>query len=96
VRHIFVRFFADVYKIDVYVYILFNTRSPYLRSLCPESSMKLVSLFQRLSRPHWLFEQPYRYRNAFLLLEIFDNIIQYQYTVWEVIFVYKKLLLFKH
>ncbi|XP_053993899.1 protein HID1-like [Hylaeus volcanicus] len=65
--------------IDIFLTTLCNM-SPYLRSLCPESSMKLVSLFQRLSRPHWLFEQPYRYRNTFLLFEIFDNIIQYQYT----------------
>ena len=54
--------------------------SPYWRSMTLVSSVKLVNLFELFSSPKFLYSGEKAYRHLALLLEIFNNIIQYQYN----------------
>ncbi|EED92769.1 predicted protein [Thalassiosira pseudonana CCMP1335] len=54
--------------------------SPYWRSMSLVSSVKLVNLFELFSSPKFLYSGEKAYRHLALLLEIFNNIIQYQYN----------------
>jgi len=54
--------------------------SPYWRSMSLVSSVKLVNLFELFSSPKFLYSGEKAYKNLALLLEIFNNIIQYQYN----------------
>ncbi|KAL7550976.1 hypothetical protein ACHAWF_014186 [Thalassiosira exigua] len=53
--------------------------SPYWRSMSLVASVKLVNLFELFSSPKFLYSGEKAYRHLALLLEIFNNIIQYQY-----------------
>eukprot|EP00580_Thalassiosira_gravida_P016902 CAMPEP_0201662456 /NCGR_PEP_ID=MMETSP0494-20130426/4532_1 /ASSEMBLY_ACC=CAM_ASM_000839 /TAXON_ID=420259 /ORGANISM="Thalassiosira gravida, Strain GMp14c1" /LENGTH=1029 /DNA_ID=CAMNT_0048140817 /DNA_START=180 /DNA_END=3269 /DNA_ORIENTATION=+ len=54
--------------------------SPYWRSMSLVASVKLVNLFELFSSPKFLYSSEKSYRHLALLLEIFNNIIQYQYN----------------
>ncbi|KAL7488598.1 hypothetical protein ACHAW6_014187 [Cyclotella cf. meneghiniana] len=54
--------------------------SPYWRSMSLVSSVKLVNLFELFSSPKFLYSGEKAYRHVALLLEIFNNVIQYQYN----------------
>lgn len=58
--------------------IIANT-SPYWKSMSLVAAVKLVNLFELFSSPKFLYSGEYAYRHLALLLEVFNNIIQYQY-----------------
>jgi len=64
--------------IDMLLTVMCNI-SAYIKTFCLESCVKLISLLQRFSRPSWLFSAPYHYHDIFFLLDMFNNLIQYQY-----------------
>ncbi|XP_033630552.1 protein HID1-like isoform X1 [Asterias rubens] len=53
--------------------------SPYLKSLSMVSSNKLLHLLEAFSTPWFLFSNPANHHLVFFLLEVFNNIIQYQF-----------------
>jgi hypothetical protein len=53
--------------------------SPYWRSMSLVAAVKLVNLFELFSSPKFLYSGEFAYRHLALLLEVFNNIIQYQY-----------------
>ena len=53
--------------------------SPYWRSMSLVTSVKLVNLFELFSSPKFLYSSEKAYKHVALLLEIFNNILQYQY-----------------
>uniref|UniRef100_A0A7S1C0L8 Dymeclin n=1 Tax=Corethron hystrix TaxID=216773 RepID=A0A7S1C0L8_9STRA len=54
--------------------------SPYWRSMSLVAAVKLVNLFELFSSPKFLYSGENAHRHLALLLEVFNNIIQYQYT----------------
>ena len=54
--------------------------SPYWRSISLVSSVKLVNLFELFSSPKFLYSSKNAHKQLSLLLEVFNNMIQYQYT----------------
>jgi hypothetical protein len=58
--------------------IIANT-SPYWKSMSLVAAVKLVNLFELFSSPKFLYSGEFAYRHLSLLLEVFNNIIQYQY-----------------
>lgn len=63
---------------ESYLSIIANV-SPYIKSLSLITSQKLLVLFSSLSREKFLYEEENNYRYMFFMLEIFNNILQYQY-----------------
>ncbi|KAL4098434.1 hypothetical protein QTP88_023048 [Uroleucon formosanum] len=63
---------------DCLLTILVNV-SPYLKTLSMVSSTKLLHLVDAFTTPWFLFSSPSANHLAFFLLEIFNNIIQYQF-----------------
>ncbi|CAJ0955279.1 unnamed protein product, partial [Mesorhabditis belari] len=63
---------------DCLLTIIVNV-SPYLKSLCMLSANKLVHLVEAFSTPWFLYSSPTNHHLVFFLLEIFNNIIQYQF-----------------
>ncbi|CAH8629825.1 unnamed protein product [Schistosoma rodhaini] len=53
--------------------------SPYLKSLSMVSSNKILHLLDAFSQPWFLYSNPSNHQLVFLLLEVFNNIIQYQF-----------------
>lgn len=53
--------------------------SPYLKMLSMVASTKLLHLLEAFSTPWFLFSSPTNHHLVFFLLEIFNNIIQYQF-----------------
>ncbi|KAI3365716.1 hypothetical protein L3Q82_010155 [Scortum barcoo] len=53
--------------------------SPYLKSLSMVAANKLLHLLEAFSTPLFLFSSPQNHHLVFFLLEIFNNIIQYQF-----------------
>mmetsp|Transcript_12112 Transcript_12112/g.18396 ORF Transcript_12112/g.18396 Transcript_12112/m.18396 type:complete len:835 (+) Transcript_12112:156-2660(+) len=53
--------------------------SPYWRSMSLVAAVKLVNLFEVLSSPKFLFSEHKAFNHLALLLEVFNNVIQYQY-----------------
>lgn len=53
--------------------------SPYWKSMSLVAAVKLVNLFELFSSPKFLYSGELAYRHLALLLEVFNNIIQYQY-----------------
>jgi len=53
--------------------------SPYLKSLSMVAANKLLHLLEAFSTPWFLFANPTNHHLVFFLLEIFNNIIQYQF-----------------
>jgi hypothetical protein len=54
--------------------------SPYWRRMSLVSAVKMVNLFELFSSPKFLYSGEHAHRHLALLLEIFNNVIQYQYT----------------
>ncbi|XP_072167716.1 protein HID1-like [Diadema setosum] len=63
---------------DCLLTIIVNV-SPYLKSLSMVSANKLLHLLEAFSTPWFLFSSPSNHHLVFFLLEIFNNIIQYQF-----------------
>ncbi|CAG0889599.1 unnamed protein product [Darwinula stevensoni] len=63
---------------DCLLTILVNV-SPYLKTLSMVASTKLLHLLEAFSTPWFLFSAPNHHHLIFFLLEIFNNIIQYQF-----------------
>ncbi|XP_034049903.1 protein HID1-like isoform X2 [Thalassophryne amazonica] len=53
--------------------------SPYLKSLSMVAASKLLHLLEAFSTPWFLFTSPQNHHLVFFLLEVFNNIIQYQF-----------------
>lgn len=53
--------------------------SPYLKTLSMVASTKLLHLLEAFSTPWFLFSSANNHHLVFFLLEIFNNIIQYQF-----------------
>ncbi|XP_034563422.1 protein HID1-like [Notolabrus celidotus] len=53
--------------------------SPYLKSLSMVASNKLLHLLEAFTTPWFLFSTPQNHHLVFFLLEVFNNIIQYQF-----------------
>jgi len=53
--------------------------SPYWKSMTLVAAVKLVNLFELFSSPKFLYSGEFAYRHLALLLEVFNNVIQYQY-----------------
>eukprot|EP00922_Rhytidocystis_sp_ex-Travisia-forbesii_P051308 GHVS01076168.1.p1 GENE.GHVS01076168.1~~GHVS01076168.1.p1 ORF type:complete len:792 (-),score=105.76 GHVS01076168.1:117-2492(-) len=64
--------------IDMLLTVLSNI-SAYVKGFCPESCVKLLHLLDRFSRQGWLFKAPYHYHDVFFLLDMLNNLVQYQY-----------------
>merc|ERR1712085_162414 len=54
--------------------------SPYWRSMSLVAAVKLVNLFELFSSPKFLYSGDNAHRHLALPLEVFNNVIQYQYT----------------
>jgi hypothetical protein len=54
--------------------------SPYWRKMSLVAAVKLVNLFELFSSPKFLYSGEHAHRHLALLLEVFNNIIQYQYA----------------
>lgn len=63
---------------SIFKIILFLV-SPYLKSLSMITANKLVHLVEAFSTPWYLFSSPEAHHLVFFLLEVFNNIIQYQF-----------------
>ncbi|XP_041473383.1 protein HID1-like [Lytechinus variegatus] len=63
---------------DCLLTIIVNV-SPYLKSLSMVSANKMLHLLEAFSTPWFLFSSPSNHHLVFFLLEIFNNIIQYQF-----------------
>ncbi|EEC42643.1 predicted protein [Phaeodactylum tricornutum CCAP 1055/1] len=53
--------------------------SPYWKSMSLVAAVKLVNLFELFASPKFLYSGEFAHRHLALLLEVFNNIIQYQY-----------------
>jgi hypothetical protein len=53
--------------------------SPYWRSMSLVAAVKLVNLFELFSSPKFLYSGENAHRHLALLLEVFNNVLQYQY-----------------
>ncbi|RXN08927.1 HID1-like protein [Labeo rohita] len=63
---------------DCLLTIIVNV-SPYLKSMSMVAANKLIHLLEVFSSPWFLFCSPVTHHLVFFLLEIFNNIIQYQF-----------------
>ncbi len=63
---------------DCLLTILCNV-SPYIKSMSMIAACKLLHLLEAFSTPWFLFSSPTNHHHVFFLLEIFNNIIQYQF-----------------
>ncbi|CAL1263441.1 unnamed protein product [Larinioides sclopetarius] len=63
---------------DCLLTIIVNV-SPYLKTLSMVASTKLLHLLEAFSTPWYLYSSPSNHHLVFFLLEIFNNIIQYQF-----------------
>ena len=68
--------FSSLY--NCFLTIICNV-SPYCKSFCSVSAVKLVNLFQLFTSPRFLYAAESNHIYVQLLLEAFNNIIQYQY-----------------
>ena len=64
---------------DCLLTILANV-SPYIKTLIMVSSVKLLSLFEIFSSARFTYAAENNHRYVFFLLQIFNNMIQYQYS----------------
>uniref|UniRef100_H3BX91 HID1 domain containing n=1 Tax=Tetraodon nigroviridis TaxID=99883 RepID=H3BX91_TETNG len=65
---------------DCLLTVIVNTTvSPYLKSLSMVAANKLLHLLEAFSTPWFLFSSPQNHHLVFFLLEVFNNIIQYQF-----------------
>lgn len=54
--------------------------SPYVKSMTATSAIKLVNLFHLFCSPKFLFNAESNHMLLSLLIETFNNVLQYQYT----------------
>eukprot|EP00943_MAST-04B_sp_MAST-4B-sp1_P000331 g331.t1 len=54
--------------------------SPYIKSMCLPTCLKLLNLFEIFSGKRYLLSQDTNHQFVFFLMDIFNNIIQYQYA----------------
>lgn len=54
--------------------------SPYWRKMSLVAAVKLVNLFELFSSPKFLYSGENAHRHLALLLEVFNNVVQYQFT----------------
>ncbi|KAJ3161170.1 cell wall biogenesis protein [Geranomyces michiganensis] len=54
--------------------------SPYIKTLTVTTSTKLLSLFSAFSNPAFMLANEHNHKNVFFILEVFNNLIQYQVT----------------
>ncbi|KFH02147.1 high-temperature-induced dauer-formation protein, partial [Toxoplasma gondii MAS] len=66
--------------VDMLLTVLCNV-SAYVKAFCLESCLRLMAMMERLTRRYWLFSAPQHYHDVFFLLDVFNNIIQYQFEV---------------
>ncbi|KFG37210.1 high-temperature-induced dauer-formation protein, partial [Toxoplasma gondii p89] len=64
--------------VDMLLTVLCNV-SAYVKSFCLESCLRLMAMMERLTRRYWLFSAPQHYHDVFFLLDVFNNLIQYQF-----------------
>jgi len=64
---------------DYSLYILSNV-SAFVTHLNKNSAFKLIKLFAFFSRPAWILSGEYKYKPCFIVLEVINNILQYQYS----------------
>jgi len=64
--------------VEMLLTVLCNV-SPYVKSFAPESCLKLTALVQRCSRPAYIFRSAFTHHGLAFLLEMLNNIIQYQF-----------------
>eukprot|EP01127_Copromyxa_protea_P004413 TRINITY_DN14278_c0_g1_i1.p1 TRINITY_DN14278_c0_g1~~TRINITY_DN14278_c0_g1_i1.p1 ORF type:complete len:860 (-),score=148.09 TRINITY_DN14278_c0_g1_i1:1-2259(-) len=62
-----------------YCLVTLSNISAFVTNVSKTSGVKLLRLFQALTQPKFLYEHPLNYRFCFFLLEIFNNVLQYQY-----------------
>ena len=65
--------------IDTLLTVLCNI-SPYMGSISMMASMKLLGLFEIFSTPKLLLTRERANHFVYMLIEVFNNIIQYQYS----------------
>jgi hypothetical protein len=70
---------AKVQELQECLLTIITNISPYVKSLCMSSSIKLLKLFDFLSKPNFIFASERNYRYLFFLLETMINIVEYQY-----------------
>jgi hypothetical protein len=63
---------------DCILTVLANV-SPYIKSLATVTANKLIKLFELTSRPSFVLAQERNHRYLFYQLELFNNVLQYQY-----------------
>ncbi|CAI5456002.1 unnamed protein product [Caenorhabditis angaria] len=63
---------------DCFLTIIVNV-SPYLKSISMVASNKLLHLVEAFSTPWFLYSSPSNHHLVFFLLEVFNNVIQYQF-----------------
>jgi hypothetical protein len=61
------------------VYLHVSSVSPYLKALSQVTSSKLLHLTEAFCTPWFLFANPTNHHLVFFLLELFNNVIQYQF-----------------
>ena len=63
---------------DCLLTIIVNV-SPYVKSLSMVASTKLLHLLEAFSTPWFLYSNSTNHHLVFFLLEVFNNIVQYQF-----------------
>lgn len=64
--------------VEMLLTVLCNV-SPYVKCFALESCLKLLSLIDRCSRPWYLFRSAFTHHGLVFLLEMLNNIVQYQF-----------------
>jgi hypothetical protein len=75
---------------DSYLTIVANI-SPYIKGLSVVTSNKLLSMFDAVSTPAFLLQNHYNHALVFFLLDVFNNIIQYQFSGVSVVNMYREV-----
>lgn len=71
---------TELNPLGVLIHLLLSLPvSPYLKSLSMVAANKLLHLLEAFTTPWFLFSLPHNHHLAFYLLEVFNNIIQYQF-----------------
>jgi len=64
--------------VEMLLTVLCNV-SPYVKCFALESCLKLLSLIDRCSKPAYIFRSPFTHHGLIFLLEMLNNVIQYQF-----------------
>ncbi|KAI8817091.1 high-temperature-induced dauer-formation protein-domain-containing protein [Fimicolochytrium jonesii] len=54
--------------------------SPYVKTLSVTTANKLLSLYSAFASPAFMLANEYNHKNVFYVLEVFNNLVQYQVT----------------